>query len=59
MPGRRRRRWNRRRGEVDHVCAENNEYVFIEGETCTRGADGKLAPTRRDQPPPDVRRFHR
>jgi hypothetical protein len=42
---------------VDHICAENNEYVFIEGETYTRGTDGKLTPTRKDQPPPDLRHF--
>jgi hypothetical protein len=42
---------------TDHSCGENNEYVFIEGQTYQVGIDGKLAPTRKDQPPPDLRHF--
>jgi hypothetical protein len=42
---------------VEHSCAENNDYVFIEGQTYHLGIDGKLAPSRKDQPPPDLRHF--
>ena len=42
---------------VEHSCAENNDYVFIEGQTYRLGIDGKLAPGRKDQPPPDLRHF--
>jgi hypothetical protein len=42
---------------VEHICAENNDYIFIEGETYHVEADGKLAPSRPDQPPPDLRHF--
>jgi hypothetical protein len=38
-------------------CAENNKYVFIRGESYLKGADGNLMPTRKDQPPPDLRHF--
>jgi hypothetical protein len=42
---------------AEHVCNENNEYVFIEGETFVLGPDGKLAPTRDGQPGPDLQHF--
>jgi hypothetical protein len=42
---------------VEHSCAENNDWVFIEGESYMVGIDGKLLPTRKDQPPPDLRHF--
>jgi hypothetical protein len=42
---------------TEHSCGENNEYVFIEGQTYQIGIDGKLTPTRRDQPPPDLGHF--
>jgi hypothetical protein len=42
---------------VEHSCAENNDWIFIEGESYMVGIDGKLLPTRRDQPPPDLRYF--
>jgi hypothetical protein len=42
---------------VEHSCSENNDYVFIEGQTYHLGIDGKLAPSRKDQPPPDLRHF--
>ena len=42
---------------VEHSCAEANDWVFIEGESYMVGIDGKLLPTRKDQPPPDLRHF--
>jgi hypothetical protein len=41
------------------VCAENNTRVKIEDEHYFLSADGKLMPTRKDQPPPDLRYFTR
>ncbi len=40
------------------VCAENNTRVKIEDENYFLSADGKLMPTRKDQPPPDLRYFN-
>jgi hypothetical protein len=42
---------------VEHACAENNTYVFTGTESYFIGADGRLMPTRKDQPPPDLRYF--
>ena len=42
---------------IEHICAENNDWLFIEGETYHVGLDGKLAPSRKDQAPPDLRHF--
>jgi hypothetical protein len=42
---------------VEDHCEENNEYVFIRGESFLKSADGSLMPTRKDQPPPDLRLF--
>ena len=39
------------------VCAEENARVKIENENYFLSADGKLMPTRKDQPPPDTRYF--
>jgi hypothetical protein len=44
---------------VESICPESNNYVFIEGETYLKGVDGKLTPSRKDQPPPDLRHFDR
>ena len=41
------------------VCAENNTRVKIEDEHYFLSADGKLMPTRKDQPPPDLQYFDR
>ena len=41
---------------MEYVCAENNKQVVIEGEDYMIGGDGKLMPTRKDQPPPDLRK---
>src|SRR5580704_7787820 len=42
---------------MEYVCAENNNQVVLEGEDYMIGADGNLMPTRKDQPPPDLRYF--
>jgi hypothetical protein len=42
---------------IDHICAESNEYLVIDGQTYTLGPNGMLMPTRKDQPPPDLRNF--
>ena len=42
---------------IEDICPEGNAYVFIEGETYLKGVDGKLTPSRKDQPPPDLRHF--
>jgi hypothetical protein len=42
---------------IEDVCAENNKYVFVRKETFFISADGYLMPTRKDQPPPDLRKF--
>jgi hypothetical protein len=38
-------------------CAENNNHVEIGKEGYMLSADGLLMPTRKDQPPPDLRHF--
>src|SRR5262245_14255978 len=38
-------------------CAENNNHVEIGKENYMLSADGLLMPTRKDQPPPDLRYF--
>jgi hypothetical protein len=38
-------------------CGENNNHVEIARENYMLGADGHLMPTRKDQPPPDLRYF--
>jgi hypothetical protein len=42
---------------TEDQCGENNEYVFIRGESYLKSADGSLMPTRKDQPPPDLKFF--
>jgi hypothetical protein len=44
---------------IEDVCGENNQYVFLRGESYLRAADGNLMPTRKDQSPPDLRNFDR
>jgi hypothetical protein len=52
-----------RRNEVaqpvwrETVCAEHNQHVEIAKEGYMLSADGILMPTRKDQPPPDLRYF--
>jgi hypothetical protein len=43
---------------VEHSCAENNDYIFIEGQTYHVEIDGKLGPSRKGQAPPDLRHFN-
>jgi hypothetical protein len=54
------RGYNRTRDPVwiEHSCAENNDYIFIEGQTYHIEIDGKLGPSRPRQPPPDLRHFN-
>jgi hypothetical protein len=42
---------------IEDICAENNQYVFLGGESYFLGADRNLMPTRKNQPPPDLRDF--
>jgi hypothetical protein len=41
----------------EDVCAENNVHIGIGKESYYLSADGLLMPTRKDQPPPDLRYF--
>jgi hypothetical protein len=38
-------------------CTENNRHVFVGKEDYYLGADGRLMPTRKGQPAPDLRHF--
>jgi hypothetical protein len=42
---------------IEDVCAENNNYVFVGRDSYFLSPDGFLMPTRKDQPPPDLRNF--
>jgi hypothetical protein len=42
---------------TEHLCAENNQYVTLGDEVYSIGDDGFLSPTRKGQPPPDLRYF--
>jgi hypothetical protein len=42
---------------TEDTCGENNNYVFLGKETYFVGADGNLMPTKKDQPPPQLRNF--
>jgi hypothetical protein len=44
---------------IEDVCAENNNYVFLGHDSYFLSPDGYLMPTRKDQPPPDLRNFER
>jgi hypothetical protein len=41
----------------EHVCAEHNQHIKISGDTYFLSADGHLMPTKKDQPPPDLKYF--
>jgi hypothetical protein len=43
----------------EYTCAEGNNHVEIAGEPYFLSAGGLLMPTRKDQPPPDLRYFSR
>jgi len=42
---------------VEHLCADTNQHVTLGEEVYSIGDDGYLSPTRKDQPPPDLRYF--
>jgi hypothetical protein len=42
---------------LEQACSENNRHVRIGNEGYMLSADGLLMPTRKDQPPPDLRYF--
>ena len=52
-----RRMPNRSPDWPEDACSSDNELIKIGAETYYRGADGNLMPTRKDQPPPDLRYF--
>jgi hypothetical protein len=41
----------------EYICAERNEHVRIGNENYFLSADGFLMPSKKDQPPPDLRFF--
>jgi hypothetical protein len=41
----------------ESVCAENNVHIAIGGEDYFLSGDGLLMPSKKDQPPPDLRYF--
>jgi hypothetical protein len=41
----------------EHVCEEDNHHVLIGNESYFLSANGLLMPTRKDQPPPDLKYF--
>jgi hypothetical protein len=46
-------------GWIEHICAENNAQIKIGNEHYYLSSDGRLMPTRKDQPPPDLTYFRR
>ena len=48
---------NPRPSWIEHICAENNAQIKIGDEHYYMSADGRLMPTRKDQPPPDLTYF--
>ena len=53
------RSYKRERNPVwpEYLCTEDNHHVRIGKEFYFQNADGYLMPTRKDQPPPDLRYF--
>jgi hypothetical protein len=53
------RTFNRERNPMfpEFLCAEDNHHIMVGNETYFRSVDGLLMPTRKDQPPPDLRNF--
>jgi hypothetical protein len=53
------RSYKRERNPVwpDYLCTEENHHVRVGQEFYFQNADGDLMPTRKDQPPPDLRYF--
>ena len=50
---------NQRPDWPEYYCGENNEQIVINNNNYFLSADGLLMPTRKDQPPPDLRYFNR
>jgi hypothetical protein len=42
----------------EYVCEEGNQQVIVGAENYFLSADGYLMPTKKDQPPPDLRYFN-
>ena len=42
---------------TEDLCSENNMHVYIGKEGYFVSGDGYLMPTKKDQPPPDLRYF--
>jgi hypothetical protein len=42
---------------LEYPCSGEQELIRIDKETYYKAADGNLMPTRKDQPPPDLRYF--
>jgi hypothetical protein len=42
---------------TEFFCAEGNNHVIIGNDTYFLSGDRQLMPTRKDQPPPDLRDF--
>jgi len=43
----------------ESTCIETNQHIFLGGEHYMLSADGLLMPVRKDQQPPDLRKFER
>jgi hypothetical protein len=44
---------------VETVCTEDQHQIKIGAEAYYIGASGELLPTRKDQPPPDLKSFNK
>ena len=42
---------------IEAICAEGNQHLRIGKDNYMVSADGHLMPTRKNQPPPDLRYF--
>jgi hypothetical protein len=49
---------DRKAAPYEHVCVEDNHHVIIGKESYFLSPDGLLMPTRKDQPPPDLKYFN-
>jgi hypothetical protein len=43
---------------TENVCGEGNNHVVIEKRDYVLSADGFLMPTKKNEPPPDLKYFH-
>jgi hypothetical protein len=50
---------DRRHFFMEYVCDEGNDHVFIGKKNYVLSADRFLMPTKKDQPPPDLRYFNK